>query len=478
MRALARFTAAVLAAILVVGPAQAADFSPSPWLEDLAQLRDAMTASYANLEWQAKRGLDLPAVYGRAQVRLERARDDFEARRAIDRFLETFGDGHIEIQWPTTKAPAAGRYESQPLCVRLGYSQASDDGAAATRLPDFRPVAAPDALLRTGIIEVAGRRVGVLRLPLFSPRGFPGLCERLAAQQSLSPDSPCDAACEDRFSHRADTAFVGEMQSAVATLKAAGTQVLLVDIAGNGGGDDTSVALARLLTAKPMPTPRIGFLRTPGWAAELTSEQADIRAGLAVTSGAEHDALVRYDAALTAARAETGKPCDRAPLWRGKPIECSAAVFGVLFAGGLSPEPQGPRDRPWAETISAQARFPPTTALWRGPVIVLVDGDSASSSEFFAAMMQDRHAALILGAPTFGAGCGHMTDAEPVVLRHSGARVSLPDCVRLRADGSNEVAGIQPDVLIGFKRFDTPAERVARLARALPQAVARTAAGR
>jgi C-terminal processing protease CtpA/Prc len=111
-------------------------------------------------------------------------------------------------------------------------------------------------------------------------------------------------------------------------------------------------------------------------------------------------------------------------------------------------------------------------------VIVLVDGDSASSSEFFAAMMQDRHAALILGAPTFGAGCGHMTDAEPVVLRHSGARVSLPDCVRLRADGSNEVAGIQPDVLIGFKRFDTPAERVARLARALPQAVARTAAGR
>ena len=152
-------------------------------------------------------------------------------------------------------------------------------------------------------------------------------------------------------------------------------------------------------------------------------------------------------------------------------------VTGTLYAGGLVAEPlAGPHDRPWSETVSAASRFPPSPPLWRGPLIVLVDANSASSSELFAAMLQDRHAATILGAPTAGAGCGHMTDAQPLVLRHSGARLFMPDCVRLRADGGDEVAGVQPDVLVGFRPHDTAAERVDRVARALPQAVKRAAA--
>jgi len=479
MRTVARLLAVVaLAALFLGNPARAADFSPAPWLEDLAQLRDAMSAGYANLEWQANRGLDLPAVYSLAQGRLRRAQDEFQARRALDRFLESFGDGHIEIHWPAPQGRAVGGQASEPLCARLGYSPVNDDGAIATRLPGFRPVGAQDAPLRAGIVDVTGRRIGVLRLPLFSPTGFPSLCERLARQQSLRPDSPCDARCEDRFSHRADAAFAGEMQAAVTAVKAAGAQVLLVDVADNGGGDDSAVALARLLTAKPMPAPRVGFLRTREWTAEFAREQAEIQVGLTQTHGPEHDTLARYDAALAAAEADSTKPCDRSPLWEGRTISCSAIVLGLLFTGGLSPEPADRRDGPWAETISGQSRFPSSAALWLGPVIVLVDGGSASSSELFAALMQDRHAALILGAPTFGAGCGHMTGAEPIVLRHSGARVSFPDCVRLRADGSNEVAGVQPDLLIGFKKSDAPAERMNRLLHALPHAVARAVAQR
>jgi hypothetical protein len=474
MRRLAGMIAGALAAILAVGPARAADFSPAPWLQDLAQLRDAMSARYANLQWQAARGLDLPGTYARAEGRLARARDEFQARRAIDRFLEAFGDGHVEIAWPAPAATPAAKTAPSPLCDRLGYADAGDDGAVATRLAGFRAVGAPGGVLRAGLVEAGGKRVGVLRLPIFSPQGFRAICDRVAAQQSLTPQSACDEACEDRFSRRANGVFVGEMQAAVAALKAAGAEVLLVDIAGNGGGDDSAILLARLLTARAMPTPRVGFLRTPAWAAELESRRADIRAGLAKAAGAERDVLLRYDAALATAAAEAAKPCDLSPLWRGQPGGCSAVVTGVLFAGGLSPNlPPPPRDRPWSETISAESRFPAIGTAWRGPVIVLVDGDSASSSEMFAAMMQDRHAAVILGSPTFGAGCGHMTGRDPVVLRNSGARVSLPDCVRLRADGSNEVAGVEPDVLIGFKTHDTAAERTTRLARKLPLAIAR-----
>lgn len=34
----------------------------------------------------------------------------------------------------------------------------------------------------------------------------------------------------------------------------------------------------------------------------------------------------------------------------------------------------------------------------------------------------------------------------PTVLRHSGLRLRMPNCVRLRGDGSDEVAGIAPDL--------------------------------
>ncbi len=39
-------------------------------------------------------------------------------------------------------------------------------------------------------------------------------------------------------------------------------------------------------------------------------------------------------------------------------------------------------------------------------------------------------------------------------MKNSGATLELPDCVRFRADGSNEVAGVIPDVLTGMKASD------------------------
>jgi C-terminal processing protease CtpA/Prc len=93
----------------------------------------------------------------------------------------------------------------------------------------------------------------------------------------------------------------------------------------------------------------------------------------------------------------------------------------------------------------------------------------------FAAMLQDAHAALVIGAPTAGAGCGWtMGQYESSrVLDRSHARVMIPDCARLRADGSNEIDGIQPDVLIGFRRADTARQRAQRLAKALPGVLVR-----
>jgi len=62
------------------------------------------------------------------------------------------------------------------------------------------------------------------------------------------------------------------------------------------------------------------------------------------------------------------------------------------------------------------------------------------------------------------------------VLANSKARFDVPDCARLRADGSNEVMGIRPDVPVSFGERDGPHQRAARVFALLPEAVRRAAA--
>jgi hypothetical protein len=64
-----------------------------------------------------------------------------------------------------------------------------------------------------------------------------------------------------------------------------------------------------------------------------------------------------------------------------------------------------------------------------------------SAAEEFAAVLQDNRAALIVGAPTGGADCGHTDGGTPTTFAQSREVLKLPDCVRLRATattGSND----------------------------------------
>src|SRR5438128_1845328 len=109
MRAIRSAALGVAISLLAWGTA-AADARTEGWVADLDQLRDALTARFANLEWQAERGLDLPAVYNQARRRLEAAQDEAGARRAIERFLQRFADGHLDVRWPVAAiapSPAA-----------------------------------------------------------------------------------------------------------------------------------------------------------------------------------------------------------------------------------------------------------------------------------------------------------------------------------------------------------------------------------
>jgi C-terminal processing protease CtpA/Prc len=79
-------------------------------------------------------------------------------------------------------------------------------------------------------------------------------------------------------------------------------------------------------------------------------------------------------------------------------------------------------------------------------------------------MLRDNNAATVIGYPTLGAGCGYTNGGIPTTLKNSGARVRMPDCVRYRLNGTNEINGITPDVWVPWRQNDSPFQRVKRVA--------------
>ncbi|MFN3932008.1 MAG: S41 family peptidase [Brevundimonas sp.] len=481
-----RLAAVVLGCALAAGPAALAQTAPAAppafdsagWVADLEQVRQAMSSHYANLEWAAtEREAPLGALFATGGQRLAAARHEAEAREVFERLERYLGDGHVDFVWPRAGAPgpAAGAPEAdtRPPCERLGFrADPRDGGAVATRLPGYRPLDGESGF-PAGVVEVDGQTVGVIRIALFSPQAHPTACA--AALAELRPaGEPCDEACADRLWTLAADRVTADLSDRLRALKAAGATSLMVDIAGNGGGTEWVEAVARIVTPVPLRSARVGFVRHPHWVEAFADGERRMREAAVGQPAADRARLEGYAAAYAAARAQAEQPCDPAPLFEGQTLDCEWLGRGDLYSTGpmaaLDPAIIG---KPWAAEVFTPLAFAFEPGVWRGPLVVLVDGATASASEEFAALLQDNQAAIILGAPTVGAGCGHTRGGIDVVLRHSGATLRLPDCARFRADGSNEVAGIDPDVLIGFRQNDGPTRRVKRLAAALPVAIDR-----
>ena len=152
----------------------AAAFDARPWLDDLRQLTSEISAHYANLDWAVEhRRMDLPKLRDGTEARLRAATSEQEARAALQRFVDVFGDGHLTIEWPKPDAPSATPPASS-LCARLGYRRPSSPGVDFSQVAGFTPLGAepfPHGLLRLG-----RRTVGVLRIAL--PGAFAGLASR------------------------------------------------------------------------------------------------------------------------------------------------------------------------------------------------------------------------------------------------------------------------------------------------------------
>lgn len=99
------------------------------------------------------------------------------------------------------------------------------------------------------------------------------------------------------------------------------------------------------------------------------------------------------------------------------------------------------------------------------PLVVLVDGGTASAAEIVAGALRARGRAKIVGSPTFGKGTVQtwLHQANGSTAKLTIGRYVLPDGARLDVG-----AGLQPDVRVDLASIPSPLGRVRERVRAVP----------
>ncbi|MDX5514419.1 S41 family peptidase [Stenotrophomonas bentonitica] len=486
-----RWMAGLLAAVGTLsasGVSAAAAVDRDAWRADYAVLKAALQSDYAHLAWMAspESGVDLPTLDARAQRDLAEARNDAQATQALRSFLAGFHDGHLALLDrldaggtsqppravdPRTLGPSAG-------CAALGVADEGrqDFSLPLETLPGYTPLdGQADPALRAGILALPeGRKVGVLRLHEFDALRYPGLCHALWPQLRHA-DSIGD------MRSVLVNGWVAMIAGSLRRFQHDGVDAVLVDVGDNPGGDDSGDTLARLFTPRPVTSATL-----------LVSQSAAGRPYLDEQYERLDDALRRHHPAATARRLLTAErasfdasrralslpACDLSWVWQTQQPwnggQCRRLVAAGTSGGPLPSQAVDTLDDfliahrlDWAQDLRAH------WGAWDGPVYVITNGKTVSSAEMFAARMQDNRIARIVGTGSGGYGCGFMSGAPSRELPHSHLRMRIPDCVRLRADGTDEVAGIAPDLPITPRAGEGARARAQRLLETVAEDITR-----
>jgi hypothetical protein len=177
----------------------------------------------------------------------------------LDQLTRNIGDGHVDIRWPThTPSDQSVRAD----CAALGYDEHMFGKPVAALVPGYRPVQGTKAMeFPTGIIKVSGHTVGVIQIGIFTPQGIPMLCSAALASLNIESTDTCDEACTQRIETWASNRMSSDLAEQIRTVKSAGAEILLIDIANNGGGTEWAEAAARTVTAVPLQSERLGYVQ-------------------------------------------------------------------------------------------------------------------------------------------------------------------------------------------------------------------------
>ena len=341
----------------------------------------------------------------------------------------------------------------------------------ATLIPQFEPLSSqPSTEFPSGTLRVGKHLLGILKIPLFSPEGFPALCQQAVLTLGINTHDRCDGNCADRIEAAAARQLTLDFARTLAVIRASGADTLLIDIAGNGGGSEWSEAAARMVTGKRLNGIPTYFARGEHWAIRFDRWESELHRSAASAQEADRALLTRLAEDVAQRRAQALTPCPTDALWKGQHPPCNLMGDAFFSTGLLQAANRADLiGKPWGKLVFSPMQYPYHEGIWRGPVIVLIDGGTGSAASQFAAELQDNRAAILIGS-TAPAGCGHTDGGTPTLLPHSGGVLELPDCERIRVGGQNLAGGVRADIQVEFPDRESAQERASRLMPAIVRA--------
>ena len=464
---------AIVAMFLSMGGASAQStggqtFSPDNWRADYAYLKRELEHNYSHLAWfgSPQGGVDLPALDRATTSALERARNNEEAAAAITAFVAAFHDRHFA---PAAPPGSSSRTSAEPpiverapdartACAAFGFAPTTriTFSLPFESLIGFRLVSdGLSSAFRAGVIELDGRRIGIVRIPRFRPVEFPGVCESAWASLSARGLEPTRSAVLEV----ANAEWLRTLAARLRELRDQRITALVVDVGGNGGGNDLGDWAVRLFTREPVRSAPLLLSASPVAIPYFDEQLADLQRALDSNDplpAFTRDTLKSNIGAFNQFKLEAKTPpCDMSWVWREQRAwgtsPCTRLIASRFASGALDYAEPGRIAAPAARALYWPAIADSWRGAWTGPSYVVTDGNTGSAAEMFSALMRDRGIAKTIGTRTAALGCGFMVYEDPVVLPHSRRAFRVPNCVRLRADGTDEVAGIAPDL-------PTPAE--------------------
>ena len=454
-------------------------FSRDHWLTDYSYLKHELERRYSHLAWfgSAQSGVELPALDRATRNSLEHARTNAEAASAITAFVAAFHDAHLVpkvVPMPLSPASAEPPFveSAADACTAgaaFGYAPVTRIACSLPfeSLPGFRLLSdGMTSAFRSGVIEQDSLRICIVRIPRFRPIEFPQVCESAwnsLTAQGITPSRTAVLVIVD----------AEWLRTLAVRLRECGDRkvsALIVDVGGNAGGNDLGDWAVRLFTGKPVHSAPL-LLSADSVAIPYFDEQlAGLRDALnanADLSGTSRTALERaMEGFHQCQEAAARKPCDMSWVWsEQRPwggSSCSRLIPSGFSSGWLDYADPGSIDPRVAGALFWPVIADSFRGAWTGPTYVLTDSTTGSAAEMFAALMRDRGIAKTIGTHTHGLGCGFMSSDVPLVLPYSKLSFAVPSCVRLRGDGTDEVAGIAPDLPTLAQPFETARSVAAR----------------
>jgi hypothetical protein len=313
-------------------------------------------------------------------------------------------------------------------------------------------------------------------LQQFDPYDFPSECAEAWKALDRSPSAPkvCDDECGGEIEVEVNRLLLEHLHDRLEAIDRAGAQAVIVDLADVPGGSDIADWEPRLFTRAPVSSARLGLVGAPESARYYDEQLSDLRSvGKEALNAQDRAAVVAAFATYEANKKRLSTTrCSMNWVWTeqrpwtplGTGTHCSNLIFDGTYASGakawLAPDAI-------ASTDAARAVYWPSIAwpyvgTWTKAVYVVIDHTTYSAAEMTAAVFADNHVATLVGARTGGDGCGFMYE-NSFTLPKSSVSVRIPNCVRLRRDGTDEVAGIAPDIPVTAYQNEDGGQRATRL---------------